>query len=108
MNRCYSSATDDDERAAYHILAEAFEAPVRAIYENAGFDPSEVMAKLGFEDGATGFDVVEKKIVNVFEAGIFDSAQVQKTAVHNAISTAALALTVDTLVHLRKLEIARE
>lgn len=108
MNRCYSSATDEDERAAYHILAEAFEAPVRAIYENAGFDPSEVMAKLNFEDGATGFDVVEKKIVNVFEAGIFDSAQAQKTAVHNAISTAALALTVDTLVHLRKLEIARE
>jgi chaperonin GroEL (HSP60 family) len=36
------------------------------------------------------------------EAGIFDVASVQRDAVRTAISSAALALTVDVVVHRKK------
>lgn len=108
LDKRYQAATDTDERAAYRILAEALDAPLRTICTNAGFNPSEVMAKLAYENSTTTFDVAKRCMADAIETGILDSAVVQKTAVRNALSTAALALTVDTLVHLRKPEIARE
>jgi chaperonin GroEL (HSP60 family) len=38
-------------------------------------------------------------VVDVAQAGIFDVASVVREAVHSAIAGAALALTVDVLVH---------
>ncbi len=104
----WQAASESAERAAYRILCEALATPMRVIFANAGFNPSEIMARLAFENSSMGFDVVQKRVVNVVEAGILDSAAVQKAAVRNAVSTAALALTIDTFVHLRKPEIARD
>jgi chaperonin GroEL (HSP60 family) len=63
------------------------------------------MAKLSVEGPDMGFDVLGNRIVNMCEAGILDSAQIVKTSVRNAVSTAALALTIDSLVHLAKPEL---
>jgi chaperonin GroEL len=103
------AAADTDERAAYRILLDALDAPVRVIFTNAGFDAGEILAQISLANGTGScvFDVMARQMVDVVEAGILDSALVQKTAVRNAISTAALALTIDTLVHLRKPEVAR-
>lgn len=101
-------ANDPDERAAYRILAEALAEPARVIFENAGYDPSEIMARLAVEDSACGFDAVSGQIVNVTEAGILDTAAVLKSAVRGAVKTAALALSVDVLVHVRKPEIVTQ
>ena len=38
----------------------------------------------------------------MMEAGIFDAANVQKAAVHSAVASAALALTIDVLIHHKK------
>lgn len=92
--------TDTDHRAAYNILIEAFAAPARSIFQNAGYDSSEVMAQLIHECADVGFDVIGKRVVNMREAGILDSATTLKASVRNAISTAAMALTIDSLVHL--------
>lgn len=91
---------DTDERAAYRILIDALVTPARTIFHNAGYDPSEVMAKLSYERSGTGFDVITGQVVNSCQAGILDSAVVLKACVRNAISTAALALTIDAFVHL--------
>lgn len=99
-----TTAQDSDEYAAYRILAEALAAPARTIFRNAGYDPSEIMAKLNFEPPDMGFDVVGRQIVNVCEAGILDSVLILKTSLRNAISTAALALTIDSFVHIAKPE----
>lgn len=40
------------------------------------------------------------------EAGILDSVEVIRAAVNSAISTAALALTIDVLVHRRNPPVA--
>ena len=45
------SCTEDvDKRAGYRILGDALAMPARITYLNAGYDPSEIMAKLYFED----------------------------------------------------------
>ena len=96
---------DTDQRAAYRILSEALDAPARTIFRNAGYDPSEVMARLSLEGPDVGFDVEANRLVNMCEAGILDSALVIKTSLRNAITTAALALTIDSLVHLANPEL---
>ena len=90
-----------DERAAWRILSDALAAPARTIYTNAGYDPGEVLAQLSAEDAGMGFDVLSGTVVNTGEAGIWDSAATIKASLTNAIHTAALALTIDSFVHMR-------
>ena len=71
---------------------------------NAGYEPSEVLARLGQDGAEFGFDVMADAIVDVAEAGILDVAQVQLEALQRAVSSAALALTIDVLVLHREPE----
>ncbi|MBM4467754.1 MAG: hypothetical protein FJ014_19765 [Chloroflexi bacterium] len=50
-------------------------------------------------DAGYGFDVRCGRIVEMAKAGINDAASVQKAVVHSAVASAALALTIDVLVH---------
>jgi len=99
LQRMLDQSTEADERAAYRILIRALEEPIRTIIRNAGYDDSEVMAEIKQAGPGYGFDVRSERVVNMAEAGIFDSAAVQKEAVRSAIKSAALALTIDVLVH---------
>lgn len=93
------SAAEVEERAAYTILAHALAAPARTIAANAGFDASDVLAEIRQSQNGAGFDVLRGETVDMVAAGIVDSAGVTKAAVYAAISSAALALTIDVLVH---------
>lgn len=107
LQQMLDQSADTDERAAYRILIKAMEEPIRTIVSNAGYDAYEVMAQIklaGPFDGAQdrpgyGFDVTSGHIVDMMQAGIWDAAIVQKSAVYAAISSAAQALTIDVLVH---------
>jgi chaperonin GroEL len=94
--------TDSVERAAYRILIKALEAPIRTIISNAGYEASQIMAEITQAGPGYGFDVTSGQVVKMTEAGIFDAAGVQTAAVRSAISSAALALTIDVLVHHKK------
>jgi chaperonin GroEL len=94
-----AQSNEPEERAAYHILVKAMEEPFRTIVSNAGYDDSDVMAEVRLAGPGFGFDVTSGKVVDVVQAGIYDATAVQKAAVYGALSTAALALTVDVLVH---------
>ena len=98
------TVTDTDMRAAYRILMKALAAPAQTIFQNAGYEPGSVMAQFSHGCAETGFDVITRQVVNVCEAGILDSVIVLKTSVRNAISTAAIALTIDSLIHLAQPE----
>jgi len=93
---------DPDARAAYRILIEAMEAPMRAIAANAGFDPSHVMAHVKLAGPGHGFDVTTGQVVDMASAGIFDASAVLKAAVYAAIASAGLALSIDVLVHRKQ------
>jgi len=95
----YHSARETDERAVYHILVSAVEAPIRALLQNAGENPDEILAQIKAAGEGYGYDVLKRKLVHMVTAGIVDSAEVIHQAVYRAIYGAALILTVDTLVH---------
>lgn len=103
-----AASADTDEIAACRVLFEALAAPAHAIYRNAGYDAGDVMGRLLREPPAVGFDVVQGRVVDFCAAGILDSLLVLKTSVRNAITTAALALTVDSLVHLAQPEMVKK
>ncbi|MCS7260001.1 MAG: hypothetical protein NZ765_04370 [Anaerolineae bacterium] len=94
----YEQASDPDERAAYRILAQALETPMRTIVANAGYDASEVLAEVKLAGRGHGFDVRSGRVVRMVEAGILDSAAVQKAIVTDVISAVGLALTIEVLV----------
>ncbi len=54
------------------------------------------------------FDVLRGQVVNVSTAGVLDSAAVQKAALHSAVRSAAMALTIDVFVHRRKPPVVTE
>ena len=99
LQRMRDQSTDPDRHAAYRILIKALEAPIRTILTNAGHDASEVMAEIKGAGAGHGFDVRSGQVADVAQAGIFDAANVQAEAVRGAVGGAALALTVDVLVH---------
>ncbi len=92
-------SSDSDEFAAYRILIKAMETPFRTIVANAGFDASEIMAEVRLAGPGHGFDVKSQQVVDMKQSRIYDPTIVQKGAVYGAVTTAAMALTVDALVH---------
>ena len=90
------SGGDEDERAAYRILQGALETPLGRIITSAGYDPGSIIARM--QDTDCGFDALSGQVI---ETGVLDVAAVQKAALQRAVESAALALTIDVLVHRR-------
>lgn len=101
LQRKVEASADPDERAAYRILMEAMAEPARTIIHNAGYEPYEALAQIRLAGPGFGFDVAAGQMADMRQAGIWDAAVVQKTAVFGAIGAAAMALTIDVLVHNR-------
>ncbi len=98
LRRQAAGQAELEARAARLILAKAMEAPIRTLLANAGQEPSEILAQLPYYGIGYGYDVMKGEIVPMADAGILDVAHVQKEALRRAVSSAALALTVDVLV----------
>lgn len=101
-------STDPDERAACQILLTALQAPFRTLMTNAGFDAGEVLAQIDLSRPREGFDVMTAQPVDMIQAGILDSSSVIKAAMRSAIGSAALALTIDVLVHRKHPEVVTD
>lgn len=99
LQRLLDQSSDSDARAAYRILIQAVEAPMRTIIANAGYDASEIMAHVKLAGPGHVFDVTSGHIVDAMQAGIYDATAVQKAAVYGAVTGAAQALTIDVVVH---------
>jgi chaperonin GroEL len=88
-----------EQRLSYQILHKAMETPLRTMLENVGLEPAQILAQLNKTNEDIGFDIQQNKIVNMLAAGVLDVATVQKTALRYAVKSAALALTVEVVVH---------
>ncbi len=102
VERLLATTDDPDGRAAFRALQRALEEPLRALIENAGHDPSAVLAEIRQAPPGYGFDAVRGTVVDMMAAGIFDAVAVLRQAVITAVTGAGLALTTDVLVHKRK------
>ncbi len=90
---------DADEQVAVQIVRDAIQYPVRQIANNAGFKGDWVVEKVKeSNDFNYGFDAKEGTFKNLFEAGIIDPAKVLRVALQNAVSTAAMFLTTESVI----------
>ena len=96
----YEESVDLHERAAWQILIKAAEAPCRTLLTNAGHEaPGLVVEAVAAAVNGAGYDLRRGRIVDMQEEGVVDSAAAVLAAVRKGIGGAALALTVDTIVH---------
>ncbi|RLE29782.1 chaperonin GroEL [Candidatus Acetothermia bacterium] len=89
---------EGDEKVGLQILKRALEEPARQLAENAGLEGAVIVEKLKGEKPGVGFDVVQEKFVDMFEAGIIDPTKVTRSALQNAVSIAGMLLTTEALV----------
>jgi chaperonin GroEL len=99
LDNLFKNGSNTDERAAYGILRKALEKPFRFIIENAGYDASKIMAEIEPANSKYGFDITLGRVVDMMDMGIWDAAEVVELALYGAIKTAAMALTIDVMVH---------
>ncbi len=90
--------SNETERVAFRILSQALEAPARNIIRNAGFEPSECLARILQTGPGSGFDVRTGEVLNMCASGVVDTISVLQAALRTAVTTAGLALSVDVLV----------
>jgi chaperonin GroEL len=80
------------------LVRRALEAPLRQIAANAGEDGSVIVDEVRAAGGSKGWDAKERKLVDMFAAGIVDPAKVVRSGLQNAASIAGLMLTTETLI----------
>ena len=96
----YESSGDIHERAACQILMRASAAPCKQLLVNAGHDaPGLIIHELQARRNGTGYDVQAGQFVEMAQGGAVDSAAAVMAAVRHGIGGAALALTVDVILH---------
>jgi chaperonin GroEL len=108
LQAALKQASDPDEAAAYRILISAMDAPLRAIAANAGLKPDEIMADLKHAGPGSGYDIFQKQAVPASQITVLDSASVVQAAAYRSITGAALLLTVDVLIRVKKPETVLE
>jgi len=88
-----------DEKTGVDIVRRALVAPIKQIAENSGLDGSIVAAKvMESEDVNYGYDALAGKYCDLVKAGVIVPMKVERTALQNAASVAALLLTTDAMV----------
>jgi chaperonin GroEL len=88
---------EGEQRFGATILAHSLAEPMRAILHNAGFDPEPVVHHA--HTSSDVFDAVRGEWVNPWSAGLVDPLETVRTALEVSVSSAAVALTTDVLIH---------
>src|SRR5439155_5840096 len=92
------TSTKDDQASGFAIVRKALEEPIKQICLNAGKEGSVIVEQVRKGKAGEGYDALNDKFVNMFEAGIVDPAKVARSALQNAASIAAMVLTTEAMV----------
>ncbi len=88
-----------DKRTFIEIVLRAMEEPVRQIAYNAGLEGSVIVSNIrSANKPGYGFDAAKDDYGMMTEKGIIDPTKVARSALQNAASIAAMALTTESLV----------
>src|SRR5438094_5015947 len=88
----------DDQATGVAIVRKSLEEPVKQIASNAGKEGSVIVEQIRKSETGEGYDALNDKFTNMFEAGIVDPAKVTRSALQNAASIAAMVLTTEAMV----------
>jgi chaperonin GroEL len=91
--------TVGDEQVGVDIVKRAVMAPIKQIAKNAGLDGSIVAQKvLESKEIFYGYDALRKEYGDMVKAGVIVPTKVERVALQNGASIAALLLTTDAIV----------
>ena len=94
---------EGDEKTGVQIIMRGLEAPVKQIAANAGVDGSVVLDRIKASGKAGyGFDAYKEEYCDMIPAGIVDPTKVNRSALQNAASVAAMVLTTESIVADKK------
>ncbi|MEE4278781.1 MAG: chaperonin GroEL [Halieaceae bacterium] len=96
--RDHVTTANEDQNVGVKIILRAMEEPFRQIVNNAGVDPSVVLAKVRASTGTQGFNAQTEAYGDMLEMGIIDPTKVTRTALQNAASIAGLMLTTEVMI----------
>lgn len=94
---------EGDEKTGVQIIMRGLEAPVKQIAANAGVDGAVVLDRIKASDKTGyGFDAYKEEFCDMIPAGIVDPTKVNRSALQNAASVAAMVLTTESIVADKK------
>lgn len=100
LQAAHDSSANVHERAALQILIRAAQVPCQQLLRNAGHEaPSLVVDEILRSKNGAGYDLSAGMVADMWTQGVLDSAAVVLAAVRNGIGGAALALTIEAIVH---------
>ncbi len=90
---------DDDERIGAEIIKSAIQYPMTQIANNAGYKGDWVVEQVKANpDFNYGFNAATGEFGDLMKMGIIDPAKVERVALENAVSSAAMLLTTECVV----------
>ncbi len=96
------------EQLAIKAFADAVEIIPRALAENAGLDPIDILVELrsAHEKGKVtyGVDVINGKVMDAIKMGVLDPAKVKIQAINSATEAAEMILRIDDVIAAGKME----
>ena len=94
---------EGDEKTGVRIVMKTLEEPMKQIAVNAGVDGSVVIEKVkNAKRVGYGFDAYNEVYCDMIKAGMVDPTKVNRSALQNAASVAALVLTTEAIVAEKK------
>ncbi len=87
-----------DEATGARIVHSALQEPLRWIALNAGMEGMITVRQVERETGSVGLNAVTGDFEDLLKAGVIDPAKVTRSALQNAASVAAMALTTECLI----------
>ncbi|MGH9247775.1 MAG: chaperonin GroEL [Acidimicrobiales bacterium] len=89
---------EGDEATGAKLVSRALEEPLRWIALNAGLEGMITVRQVQRETGPVGLNALTGEFEDLFKAGVIDPAKVTRSALQNAASVAAMALTTECLI----------
>lgn len=87
------------EQEGIKVVAEALKMPLRTIMSNASIDLKSLEENINTSNNNRGYDLNQEKYCDMIEAGILDTAKVERMAIENSSSVASMMLMTNTLVY---------
>ncbi len=93
-----SHLVSEGERIGVNIVKKACEAPLRKMLENASLPESIIEEVKNQKNETEGYDVLNKRFVDMFESNILDPKKVVRCALQNASSIACQLIDSSVLM----------
>jgi thermosome len=105
--RDYAVKVGGREQLAIEAFADAMEIVPKALAENAGHDPIDVLVALrsnheSAKGQTMGVDVFSGKIVDMYKNGVIEPVRVKEQAIKSAAEAASMILRIDDVIAATK------